>query len=777
MENNQSKNKYHLTLIVFLMIIVTMGSVYTIRRVSTIRWNYIVYIAGSAVFILGFISSRFWGDKLTKIPLVWKRLSANMIGCFLLIYLLLVFYHETDLQPFAFAGTDYIWHDIPFLFILPIMLLLGILGNLFAGKRAKVPGRIQRRIVQLVSAGMCFASVFCVNIFTGDYTHGDAFMHAIYVFLNGAPFDRNAKQIYGFYAILYAVPVKIVDLFTDTWTAMVICVGLAAALCGFGFCKVLDKLITNDHLYSSAAFAGIISYVAKRNFNYWQLWPHRVLFPVLVLFALTTWQGEKEKRNRFFTLLLCVLAIINNFETGLICVIVISAFEVYRLFQEKHVSWKRLGWNIIRLITQAAIVVLCAYGIVNLVNHSMGGPWIGPGSFLFPIVGGANFGNNLYMDLPPMPTSWSLYLFVLLSGICIPLMHTSIMGNPSKEGPVDAVFASALMGMGVAYYYFNRAAYFNLDICILPFVIILAYYLDETIKGTPGEKIKVKDHLLAVRDHSVSFVFLGLLTVMCAGTIVNFPIRIQGRVQRGDFCYDDLKDGKEWITTYLPEDTFFYGKGLEMLCGYSDRKLNCYCTNTGDIVRNKQLLSYVQEEYKNHDTLVLDVISDKYIDAMSDYTFLGNYQLYQVWSKNPEVIESYQSGKYYVPVEEYPLDVELIPSQYAMDPVACKEVIRAWFVAYGIEPTEEEMSEAYADFMERDGRYIYDRVIQSLDLNGITPSVYIQSLFYAFESDFGENSRKWLLKEKYISGELSAWDCMKNVMHSARTFARMEPKQ
>ncbi len=766
MVNEKQFEQNNTSMIVCISIFFAVVVMMVLHHLTVLPWNYVVYLGGSAAFILCFLSSRLWRRFLPDLEAAHVQILGIAVALGLTIFLLLILYYEPLLQPYAFAD-GFLWHKIPFVLLIILIMTIGVGGFWLICRPTRPIISAVYVGLTIIGAAMAFASVYCINLFNGDYTHGDAFMHAIYVFLDGAPFDRNVKQIYGFYAILYAIPVRFFSLFTDTWTAMVICVGLVAALTVFAYAGTIYYLLHNPWLKGIALFAGLISFVAKRSYNYWQLWPHRVLFPMLVIYSLCVKSRKKHAFAGLLPWLLCFLGIINNFETGIICLIVVCGYHVFKQLQES--SELSLSWylRLLGYALKAIGTVLAAYLFINVVNLLMGGPFIGPGSFLFPIVGGADFGGYLYMELPKMPTSWILYFFALLTGICVPLRTTRLLGGQSKnEDRTAIVFASSLMGMGVGYYYYNRAAYYNLDICILSFTLVIACLAD--LASNTNMKAVKQIH------NYIGIVSVGLLSVMCIGTLVQFPYRLSERYTRGDFSYTDLEEGKQWIKEYLPVDTFFYGKGLEMLCGYTGVTLNCYCTNTGDIIRNEQLLDYVYSEYPKHDTLVLDVIADYYMNVFGDYTYLGNYKLYQVWSRDPEIISRYSQSAYGTDIDDMTLDQELDPSAATFNPELEREVIKAWIVAYGFEPTEEELNLACNSFEQADGKYIYDLVCEHLDIESLDPANYIQSLFNAFESDPGENSRKWLLKERYVNGELSAWDCMRNVMHSKRTFARME---
>lgn len=115
---------------------------------------------------------------------------------------------------------------------------------------------------------------------------------------------------------------------------------------------------------------------AYRRTNYWQLQPHRLVFPMLLaaymLFCLRKKQSKKTARF-WGGWLLCMLAVLWSTESGLFCIIGWCAGCIVRWWQQEpwyaRGQWKRYG----ALLLGAVLAVLGAIGLTNLYNLACGG--------------------------------------------------------------------------------------------------------------------------------------------------------------------------------------------------------------------------------------------------------------------------------------------------------------------------------------------------------------------------------------------------------------------
>ena len=96
----------------------------------------------------------------------------------------------------------------------------------------------------------------------------------------GVPYTHNVTSIYGHYGLFFKIPMKLVH---GDFRAFGLMMGGLGALTYIGAFLVLQMLVRRRILRVVAAFALAFPVLGMRGGYYWQVWPHRVLFPVLLL--------------------------------------------------------------------------------------------------------------------------------------------------------------------------------------------------------------------------------------------------------------------------------------------------------------------------------------------------------------------------------------------------------------------------------------------------------------------------------------------------------------
>lgn len=136
--------------------------------------------------------------------------------------------------------------------------------------------------------------MYTPNIFgrgeLSDAYHGHAYFNSVYNIYQGMPYTHNVTSIYGHYGLFFKIPMELVHGDFKAFVAMVAGIGAFAHICAF---LILELLVKSRVLRVLGALAVTFPVLGMRGGFYWQVWPHRVIFPML-LFLYGAWILKKS---------------------------------------------------------------------------------------------------------------------------------------------------------------------------------------------------------------------------------------------------------------------------------------------------------------------------------------------------------------------------------------------------------------------------------------------------------------------------------------------------
>ena len=247
------------------------------------------------------------------------------------------------------VAAKYGWHTQPA--VIAAFLFLAELAIFFwACQNVCFPEKDGEWIIRLVYAALVllvFYSMYTPNIFgrgeLSDAYHGHAYFNSVYNIYQGMPYTHNVTSIYGHYGLFFKIPMELVHGDFKAFVAMVAGIGAFAHICAF---LILELLVKSRVLRVLGALAVTFPVLGMRGGFYWQVWPHRVIFPML-LFLYGAWILKKELCN-FWTAvggyLICLLAILWNTETGLILTVAWAGMLISRFLSVGKIKIRRLLW-------------------------------------------------------------------------------------------------------------------------------------------------------------------------------------------------------------------------------------------------------------------------------------------------------------------------------------------------------------------------------------------------------------------------------------------------
>ena len=241
------------------------------------------------------------------------------------------------------VSMKYGWHTQP-LAVMILLFLAELAVFFWMYENLSLKEKKGEWIVWLTYAAFVVLIFYCMytpNIYgrgeQGDNYHAHAYFNSVYNVYQGMPYTHNVTSIYGHYGLFFKIPMKLVHGDFRAFVLMIAGIGTLAYICAF---LVLQMLVRSRVLRILAALALTFPVLGMRGGYYWQVWPHRVIFPMLFLLYGTV--ILKKKWSNLWTAaggyLLCMLAILWNTETGLLLTVSWAGLYISRLLSRK--KWK-----------------------------------------------------------------------------------------------------------------------------------------------------------------------------------------------------------------------------------------------------------------------------------------------------------------------------------------------------------------------------------------------------------------------------------------------------
>lgn len=537
------------------------------------RSNIIKYAFSLFVFALTFVVTCIasWaipvkGQSITNRELKKKTYRRLLLSAILVVGALLLhrrFFAEVNDFAIPLYGTSL--HMIRLRYALPLTVATALLALVYSRSRKDIS---PRWVVPgyLTALSLAFAATLLLDIFQGDTYHGVAYLESIYNVLHGVPYTRETTGIYGHYALFLAPVLHLIG--SNSLTVMLLMSTLlccSTALCIY----CIHHLIEENWLRILGALACCMCLITLRTSNYWQLQPHRVLFPLLVC-AWLVFVTDKNRwgiRELLASWLLSAAAVLWNTESGIFCAISLSAaFLVHDLQARRWYQPEMLLRYVLHILLIIGSVV-AAIGVMNLYNYLCGYRTPEISLFFFPMGVPDYMDGVLRCDLTLENDAW-VYVLILFSALLlVGLSHTSIFGR--KAGSASARYAPlcaavAMLGLLSFSYYANRAAYCNLDIIFQLACIAMCLFWRLFSDAWKSEKEEPRT-LKRLSQAVISVVCLAVMAVLAMQSVVFAGKCIRRSADAGHYNTQTLREICDTWQANVPEDTYAFGTGVSII--------------------------------------------------------------------------------------------------------------------------------------------------------------------------------------------------------------------
>ncbi len=554
------------------------------------NYNFIAYLAGAVgTFLLYVLLSGLPKLLFSRLGIDDRKVFAPWFLdlMYLAVFLLMLFYMYKIYrdETIHFPGdvtASYLRQMMPYKPYYLFILLLAVLSLYAMGAQSNM----RRRIVMIflfsvINALMLFAPNFTADK-GGGTQHIDAYTTTITNIAHLIPFSKTNMSIYGHYPLLY---LPLVKLLGNNYTAIALSIALFALLTYAAVFCAASYFLKNDWLLFLAvsAITGTTTILNRRG-QYYQINPHRLLFPALVLLYvawLYSGRGLSAKTRRLLELLLGGLAILWNLETGLFSVVILIALHIYDLAQKKQFFSVKLLIELLIAAVQAVLSFALAFILVGIYNVAVGGSFGTVLDFIYPMFSGTYQVNNLRL---PLPGPTALYVLELIVFVLSAVFFFVRQFSKDETGSAyDAmVFATSLSGCASIVYFLNRTALGNMSIQHIQMALLLALLCAPVIEGERTPLPQLLSQPPAFFALLSSFFFYVGLVWFAFEALITLPVCASNRAQ-ATWNQAALNQMAAEIAQVVPKDTLAYGIGLPQMYQQLGWDTRCHTIDTLDM--------------------------------------------------------------------------------------------------------------------------------------------------------------------------------------------------
>ena len=602
--------------------------------------NILVYGMTLVLFCILFLAGMAWSTsrqnnslKLTESPVAKKTALVILLGSQLPFWIMCV---TRETEQVGTVSMKYGWHTQP-LAVMILLFLAELAVFFWLYENLSLTEKKGEWIIWLTYAALVVLIFYCMytpNIYgrgeQGDNYHAHAYFNSVYNVYQGVPYTHNVTSIYGHYGLFFKIPMKLVH---GDFRAF----GLGA-LTYIGAFLVLQMLVRSRILRVIAAFALAFPVLGMRGGYYWQVWPHRVLFPVLLLLYGTV--ILKKKRSSLLTAtggyLICLLAILWNTETGLLLTVSWAGLYISRLLSRKKWKIRELLFSIGAQAVGMIFAFTGAYGIVNLYNLSKHSPMNSVRDFLIPLLSDGYMTDILHLDLPTYPSAYMAVITLFLTGVAMGIAGW-FGDREERRWETDLIFMLSVGALGCLVYYMNRPSYHNLD-CISISAVLLAAYLAQHgldfVKKNGWKNIARITFYEVVRG-GIGIICAASVLAMGTGTILQFSQN--SKIKENFHNTAEFEDFAQQIAAIVPANTHGFGLNVAEVYSMLHWSTQCFTMDFSDMAVRPDSLKELKEQLETEDAPAVFTNKSslgiwKRNDPKTYQWFCDNYKLNETFS-------------------------------------------------------------------------------------------------------------------------------------------------
>lgn len=618
--------------------------------------NVVYYVMLCLVFIVtAYASASVMNTKMnldkTHLNSFFIVLGLAFLGWFAMMYVTepWIEYFDKD-----YVLRHQVHPGLYFIGLAGVALLTGFLLLTVKGNHS-----IFKIIISVIVTILQTACLWAPNIIAdrgGTLFHIHAYFNPIYNAVDFIPYSNLITSIYGHYSLFYILPVRFLMLFgiPKVYAVMIFTMVVGAATFLLLYI-LLEKIIKNDVLFIltvlGSAYLSFESYYAGQ---YYQLLPHRLFFPVLILFV--SWMMLNKKCPKFVGWVVSGLAMLWNFETGIICTLIMCGV-FFILEYAIYGNEKKRSVGVIVLLDALYGIAAFAGGylFLNLFNLIIGGKALSILDYIFPIASKEFVVEGLALKLQDISAVYFMEILLFLGLFVYFILRTLKKTISIKD---SMILILSVMGLGMLTYYMNRAAYNNISISHICFVGVMALLLQKMITQQSDDSLLKKVVLTPTK-----FVPFTVLVIMLSFYVLGSVTNVKGAL---DFRKATVWDMytidflTEEIKTFVPENVTGAGVGISDLYSLLGWDNDIKVMDYADFASCPSQVEYVKVQLSEVEVALIQKDTYEELYSPEDWIVISNLEsmFYYCASYDYEHMDKPQGICNFA--EEYELDRETL---------------------------------------------------------------------------------------------------------------------
>ena len=567
------------------------------------------YAAMCAAFLMVYLAAdmilAFKVFDRERILNILSAVSCFGIACFMYIC------WKQDVKVANSPADAYLWHLYPEWLVFVSLAVLTILYQAVA-QHVDFGKDKQRNCIFVYYAAVTFLGGY-LNYFLDylnvDYFHGSAIFNSVYNVMHGVPYEEISNSVYGNYALLLAIPMKILgngeyfDLGRIMCMLTMVCIALGI--------YVIHNVVERKEIKVLCAIALLWLSVFRKT-NYWQLYPMRIVWPMILLawlVFLNKRESNGKKKEKYIlhivSWFILVLSIVWNKESGVVCLI---GYLVFSLGKGIAASFAQEGRKIPGTLLECVIMmtsVPAAILLVGIYNLIVAGKWITWEVFFFPLFTKEYVTDRLQIGLMRGIWPWMAVAVLFLSVVC--RLGIRILRREKSDPNEYVCAAAAVIGLGLMTYFINRPTYMNLTICYYEAVICI---------GGIVSSMERKDYGVIVSGVMRALSMM-VLVGLAAGELLQLSTALHNErgVDRQEILAlrDEIREDTE-------EDTYAFGVNIPELYSLLGWETRSYTTDWADVfITRKAVLDKIYGDLESEDVLITDMKTFERYEDVKEY--------------------------------------------------------------------------------------------------------------------------------------------------------------
>jgi len=373
--------------------------------------------------------------------------------------------------------------------------------------------------------------------------HLNAYGYSIVQVFGGKTLLIDLTNQYGFYPYFLEPVFRIVGLHIIQLTTV-----LGLLLAGvFAILFFLIKQLVRSRAIALCAFLAIPGawLWAQSHTGYgpvFQHWPHRVLFPGLLLLIVWFYQkamGKSKTLLYCLAFIVCGMAALWNLNTG---IVVFGSWILFlfweTLGQSRSLHFKKTATAIMRHSLIALTVAILSIGCLYIYTYLRSGGF--PDILAAIRYEGIFYGSGFGMIPMPLLHPWNLIVLTYSVGICISfswlakkMVGVNLAGDQPQTSRVNMIFIISIMGAGLFSYYQGRSADASLLDSFWSAFFLMALFADGLLEHLSTNFNRSSPITCRASNIATGFLFLllSLMLVCYAGGVAELSPKFADRIK------------------------------------------------------------------------------------------------------------------------------------------------------------------------------------------------------------------------------------------------------